>query len=425
MICITIWNRFVQYASVILLAFLCVSPESFSSGVYYGPGDVKTGYASADYETRSISLLQRTGKPGDLLRVITALPLGLPEIPVPETNPITTEKIQLGRKLFFDRRLSHNETISCAMCHVPEQGFTSNELAMAVGIEGRTVRRNSPTIYNVAFFNNLFHDGREISLEHQVWQPLLAANEMANPSIGLVIEKIRSLPDYDGMFEEAFSGRGPGMETIGMAIASYERVLVSANAPFDRWYFGKEEKAISRAAKRGFQLFTGKAGCAACHTINDQYALFTDNSFHNTGLGWQMSQDSRPAEYAVQLAPGVKVQIPTGIIDQVSEPPPSDLGRYEVTQDPADRWHYKTPSLRNIELTAPYMHHGIFPTLEEVVAFYDRGGIDNSLLDPLIRPLGLSLAEQADIVEFLKSLTGDNVEMLVRDAFAAPVGDRH
>lgn len=423
--CIPTWNRFVQYSFVILLAFLCLSRESFSLDVVYGPGDVKTGYESTDYETRSLSLLQRTGKPANLLRVIAEPPLGLPEIPVPETNPITATKVQLGRKLFFDRRLSLNETISCAMCHVPEQGFTSNELAMAVGIEGRTVRRNSPTIYNVAFFTNLFHDGREISLEHQVWQPLLATNEMGNPSIGLVIEKIRSLSDYDGMFEEAFSGRGPDMETIGMAIASYERVLVSANAPFDRWYFGKEEKAISSAAKRGFKLFIGKAGCAACHTINDQYALFTDDSFHNTGLGWQMAQNSRPAEYAVQLAPGIKVQVPSEIIDQVSETLPSDLGRYEVTQDPADRWRYKTPSLRNVVLTAPYMHHGIFSTLEEVVAFYDRGGIDNPLLDPRIRPLGLSLAEQADIVEFLKSLTGDNVEMLVRDAFAAPVGDRH
>jgi cytochrome c peroxidase len=416
-------DRFVS-ASVVLLLILGVARFGFGSEVVFGPGDVKEGYESADYETRSRSLQHRTGKAVDLLRVLAAPPLGLPEIPVPKANPITAAKVALGRKLFFDRRLSLNETFSCAMCHVPEQGFTSNELATAVGIEGRTVRRNSPTIYNVAYFTNIFHDGRELSLEHQIWQPLLAANEMGNPGIDLVIEKIKRQPDYDGMFATAFGSSGPTMESIGMAIASYERLLVSGKSPFDRWYYGGEETALSDVTKRGFRLFTGKAECASCHTIGEQHALFTDDDFHNTGIGWQAAQGGGPETYQVQLAPGVRVQVPSRIIEQVGEPPPSDLGRYEVTQDPADRWRYKTPILRNVALTAPYMHNGVFSTLRQVVSFYNQGGIDNPFLDPRIRPLNLTTEEEADIVAFLMALTGDNIETLVRDAFAAPVGDR-
>ena len=170
------------------------------------------------------------------------------------------------------------------MCHIPEQGFSSNEMATPVGIEGRTVKRNAPTLYNVAYAQWLFHDGRENTLEQQVWGPLLARNEMANPSIGAVIDKINNSVDYDGLFEKAFE-RGPGMETIGMAIASYERTLNSGNSPFDVWYYGENTKAIDDEAKRGFHLFQGKAGCVNCHQIGKDYALFMDKRFHNTGVG--------------------------------------------------------------------------------------------------------------------------------------------
>jgi cytochrome c peroxidase len=418
-------DRALAQCSIILIQLLLSISYASSSDVTHGPGDVRSGYESPDYETHSISLSARRGEATDLLIVLRSTPLGLPPVPIPGDNPMTNEKVQLGRKLFFDRRLSLNETMSCGMCHVPEQGFTNNELATAVGIEGRTVRRNSPTIYNAAYFANIFHDGRETRLEFQVWQPMLASNEMANPGFGYVIDKIRGLPDYNGLFEAAFSGRGPGMETIGMAIASYERTLVSGNSPFDRWYFGKEEAAISDSAKHGFRLFEGKAGCVACHTIQKEYALFTDDAFHNTGVGSEASVGTDPSEVSVQLAPGVKVQVPSRVIKSVGEPPPSDLGRYEVTQDPDDRWRYKTPSLRNIALTAPYMHNGVFGTLKEVVDFYNKGGFSNPLLDPLIRPLGLTPTEIEDLVALLESLTGDNVSKLVRDAFAAPIGDRH
>jgi cytochrome c peroxidase len=391
------------------------------------PGDDRSGYGSARYATNSLALAARRGTPIDLARRVASPPLGLPPVPVPGDNPITPEKVALGRRLFFDRRLSLNDTISCAMCHVPEQGFASNEMATAVGIEGRTVRRNAPTIYNAAYLERLFHDGRETRLEHQVWGPLLARNEMGNPSIGAVVEKIRDLDDYAERFREAFPGRGVALETVGMALASYERTLVSGGSAFDRHRYGNDERALRPAARRGLALFTGKAGCASCHPLGDRSALFTDNGFHNTGVGFAASMDGDEAPTRrVQAAPGVYLDVPRAIVAQVSERPPNDLGLYEVTQDPADRWKYRTPGLRNAALTAPYMHDGSLATLADVVAFYDRGGIPNEGLDPRIRPLGLSERERRDLVAFLESLTGGDVEQLVADAFAAPIGDaRH
>ncbi|MEW8201158.1 MAG: cytochrome c peroxidase [Candidatus Thiodiazotropha endolucinida] len=387
------------------------------------PGDDKQGYEQESYVTRSLDLELRQGQAADLISFIEKPPLGLPPVPVPGNNPISREKIELGRKLFYDRRLSLNDTFSCAMCHVPEQGFTSNELAMAVGIEGRSVRRNSPTIYNSAYAALLFHDGREQTLEQQVWGPLLARNEMANPSIGYVLEKIRKIDDYEGSFEAAFDGRGVSMETLGMAIASYERALVSGGSPFDHWYYGDDKQVLPASAQRGFELFVGKAGCVACHHIGDKHALFSDNALHNTGIGYRESMGIVPETQPVTVAPGVTLQIDRSVIEQVGEPAPTDVGLYEVTQNPNDRWKYKTPSLRNVALTAPYMHNGSFSTLREVVEFYDSGGVANELLDPLIRPLGLNESEKQDLVAFMQSLTGGNVDTLVADAFAAPVGD--
>jgi cytochrome c peroxidase len=388
-----------------------------------GPGDYRGGYERPDYRTRSVGLAARRGEPVDLLARVREAPLGLPHVPTPADNPLTPEKVDLGRKLFYDRRLSLNGTFSCAMCHIPEQGFSSNELATAVGIEGRTVRRNAPTVYNVAYHQRLFHDGRETQLEHQVWGPLLAGNEMGNPSIGAVLEKIRGSADYDGLFEAAFPGRGLAMESIGMALASYERTLVSGGSSFDRWYYGGDEAALRDDAERGFRLFTGKARCHVCHSVGTDYALFTDGVFHNTGIGYASSMDAAPGSRRILVSPGQYLAVDREVLKQVSEPVPSDLGLYEITQDPADRWKYRTPTLRNVALTAPYMHDGSLGTLREVVSFYDRGGVANEVLDPLIRPLGLSAAEVDDLVAFLESLTGNDVETLVADAFAAPVGD--
>lgn len=392
--------------------------------VLQGPGDVKQGYERGDYRTRSQSLERRRGAAADLMAYLETPPLGLPPIPVPAGNPISLDKVELGRLLFFDRRLSHNDTFSCAMCHVPEQGFSSNEMATAVGIEGRTVRRNAPTIYNVAYLERLFHDGRETTLEQQIWGPLLARNEMGNPSVGQVIEQLGSIAEYRARFARAFDGRPPSMETLGAALASYQRLLVSANSPFDRWYFGAVDDALNDEQKAGFGLFTGKAGCSACHLVNPEWALFTDNRMHNTGVGFRRSMSKPPATTRVQIAPGEHVTVRGDVVAAASERPPNDLGLYEITEDPADRWKYRTPTLRNVALTAPYMHDGSISTLEDVIDFYDRGGVDNELRDPLLRPLGLTGEEARQLMSFLRALTGDNVDVLVADAFAVPVGNR-
>jgi cytochrome c peroxidase len=351
----------------------------------------------------------------------TGASLGLPALVAPPDNPITLPKVALGKKLFLDRRLSPNRTMSCAMCHVPEQGFTAHELATPVGIEGRSVRRNAPTVLNVAFQKRLFHDGREISLEYQIWGPLLAPNEMGNPSIGYVIERIRSLGDYDGLFEAAFGGSGVSGERIGAAIASYERTLIAGDSRFDRWRYGGDATALSATERRGFDLFVGKGHCAACHVVGERDALFTDHGFHNTGVGWRRTFEA-PERTRVELAPGVVAELDRRTVESFSEAPAKDVGRYEITLDPRDRWAYKTPSLRNVALTAPYMHDGSIATLAAVIEFYDRGGIDNPEKSPLLVPLGLTAEERAALAAFLRALTGSAVQALVDDARAAPVG---
>ena len=406
------------------------SPQNFDIGQTQGPGDVKEGYESGDYETRSRSLLDRRGIKKDLIRFAQNPPLGLPAVRVPANNPLTRPKIDLGRKLFFDRRLSINDTFSCATCHIPEQGFTNNEMRTAVGVEGRSVLRNSPSLYNSAYHERIFLDGRETSLENQVWQPLTAHNEMAAPSIGWVINKINRMRDYDDLFEKAFDGAGPDILTIGQALASYQRTLLAADSPFDRWHFGNEPDAVDESVKRGFGVFSGKGQCIVCHTMQNDHALFTDQKFHNTGLGYAISfnqnigQTSDAGTTRVQLAPGVFVNVDNEKIEAVSQQKlPNDLGLYRITENPNDRWKFRTLTLRNVALTAPYMHNGKFDTLREVIDFYDRGGIPNELLSPFIVPLNLEEQEKQDLEAFLNALTGNTVPEIVADAFAAPIGN--
>lgn len=386
------------------------------------PGDDKSQYDRSDYQTQSASLTQRKGSVKDLISLSRYSSLGLPIDPFEVESPLTQSKVALGRKLFFDRRLSLNGTISCAMCHIPEQGFTSQEQATAIGIEGRTVRRNAPTILNVGRLNRFFHDGREDRLENQVWGPFLASNEMGNPAVGTVIEKIRMAPDYRNLFEHAFS-KGPTMDTIGEALAQYERTLIAGNSPFDQWYFGGQKTALSEDAQRGFAVFKGKARCSQCHSLKKNETLFTDQAFHNTGIGYRDSMGMEEVKARVQLAPGVWTELDRTTIASVSEKKPADLGRYEITQIPEDRWKYRTPGLRNIALTAPYMHNGSLKTLEEVIQFYANGGIPNPGLDPLVKPIPLSPSEVHDLTAFLKSLTSTEVIPLVEDAWSAPIGD--
>lgn len=386
--------------------------------------DPRRGYLEGEYTSESVDLAARRGAAIDLLRHARTPRPGFAPVPEPSDNPLGTKKIALGRRLFFDRRLSQNGTLSCAMCHIPEQGFSNNELATSIGFEGRSVRRNAPTLFDVGYRSRLFHDGRERRLEHQVWAPLLASNEMANPSIGAVLDRVRAIDGYEEAFRVAFPTRGLGIESLGMALASYQRTLISGPAPFDRWRYAGEANAISAAAERGFALFSGKAACAQCHQVGAETATFDDDHFHNTGVGFEASMGTQSGALPVLVAPGIVLSVDASIVDAVSEPRAPDLGRYEITLDPDDRWKYRTPSLRNVALTAPYMHDGSIGSLAEVIAFYARGGVPNPGLDPLMRPVLLSTAERSDLLAFLETLSGEAVPLLVGDAFAAPVGER-
>lgn len=344
--------------------------------------------------------------------------LGLPPLPVLTTGAATQAQVALGRKLFMDRRLSTNNTMSCAMCHVPEQGFAAVEIGTSIGLEGRTLRRNAPTLLNVAYVGKLFHDGRSPTLEAQAWAPLLNAIEMGNADAHTLLARITALPDYAGQFEAAFGGQGADRDNVAAALASYQRTLVSGNSRFDRWRYGKDTTALTAAEQAGFGVFAGKGRCIACHSVGEKDALFSDARFHNTGIGWARSRITQATRYQVQLAPGVLTQVSEQALANVSEPLQVDMGRYEVSKQAADRWAYRTPSLRNVALTGPYMHDGSLTTLEAVVEHYQRGGVAHPGNDPLLMPLALSQSEKRQLVAFLKTLTGDNTAQLARQARA-------
>jgi len=202
---------------------------------------------------------------------------------------------------------------------------------------------------------------------------------------------------------------------------------LSGDSAFDRWYYGKDRRAISDEAKEGFKIFTGKGSCVTCHLIKEDFALFTDEKLHNTGIGYKASMHVEPPRKKVILAPGLEIEVDTTTYANNSafanEIVPNDLGLYTITQDPNDRWKFKTPSLRNVQITGPYMHNGSLSTLKDVVEFYNKGGIKNEVLSPLIFPLNLSEKEINYLVEFLKTLTGSNIDELILDAKAVPIGE--
>ena len=304
-------------------------------------------------------------------------PLGLPPVPFPTDNPPTAETIALGRRLYYDPALSIDNSVSCASCHHPDYGFSDGK-RVSNGVHGKTGTRNSPTVFNSAYFEVQFWDGRAPSLEKQAEGPVANPVEMAHTLKG-VEEHLNADSSYRDQFEKAF---GPGpitYEKVEKAIASFERTVVSANSPFDRWKFGGDEKAVDASVKRGFVVFSSKdkGNCTACHTVGEKDALFTDNKFHNIGVGAN--------------------------IDRIM-----DEGRFTVTGNEADRGAFRTPSLRNIALTAPYMHDGSLKNLKEVVDFYIGGGNSNPHLDKNIRALDfLSGPERADLLAFLNALTGE------------------
>jgi cytochrome c peroxidase len=287
---------------------------------------------------------------------------------IPEDNPLTAAKIELGRLLYFDTRLSADATVSCATCHSPDKGFT-DQAPVSTGIRGQKGTRSAPTVLNSAFNFFQFWDGRAGSLEEQAGGPVENPVEMGN-SHAKAGETIAGIEGYAPYFTKAFGDPKVDIDRITKAIASYERTVLSGNSAWDRYVDG-DKKALSDSAARGLELFEGKALCTRCHVGFN----LTDGLFHNLGVG--MSAD---------------------------EP---DLGRYEITKEEADKGAFKTPILRDLQRTAPYMHDGSVATLEEVIALYDRGGEKNPWLDAKMQPLGLSDEEKKDLLAFLNSLEGD------------------
>ena len=293
-----------------------------------------------------------------LLAALLAIPLGLDlYLPVPEGNPLTAEKIELGRRLFDDRRLSRDRTVACTTCHDPRRAFSSPQ-PLAVGVFGRRGRRNAPALINRGYGRGFFWDARTATLEEQVLKPIEDPNEMDLPVV------------------EAAARVALSPAELSHALASYVRSILSGNSPFDRFING-DRTALSVAQQAGLRIFRGKGNCTACHVG----PTFSDERTHNTGAAWRPSTGSGQAAF-------------------------QDDGRFLVTGKNDDRGAFKTPTLRDVARTAPYMHDGSLGTLEAVVRFYDEGGRANPNLDPEIRPLRFMTAETRALVAFLGSLSG-------------------
>ncbi|MBP1758567.1 MAG: cytochrome-c peroxidase [Firmicutes bacterium] len=340
--------------------------------------------------------------------VAFAGPLGLPPLPVPANNPITPEKVKLGDKLFHDKRFSNTGEVSCATCHDREKGFADG-LPVSEGINKLKGTRNAPTVINAAYLHTQFWDGREPTLEAQSAGPFINPVEMALPNHEPILKIVRTDPEYVDLFKKAFAKTGNQitMKEVEQAIASFERTLIAGNSPFDRYFYGGDKNAMSPAAIRGLDVFINQGRCVSCHVIEQTQALFTDNRFHMIGASaQQMPKDLDELAAAVE-----DVKKKGTDIAVLSNEKTSSLGRFAVTRDLTDIGAFKTSTLRNIALTAPYLHDGSLKTLEEVVQFYNNGGRVKEtdpvpeLLSGGIRPLNLSKEQQADLVEFLKALT--------------------
>lgn len=304
-------------------------------------------------------------------------PLGLPPVPIPPGNPPTAQTIALGRVLFYDRRLSKDNTISCASCHMPNLGFADGA-KVSRGVGGMNGVRNAPSIVNAGYLPLQFWDGRVQSLEEQAASPIANPVEMNQPH-DVSIGKLAKDPEYLALFNQAFGPGGVTLQRVENAIASFERTALSGNSPYDHYEYGGDKTALTPSQIRGLQIFTDpkRGNCSTCHLVNEKYALFADGKAHNIGVG---------AGDAATF---------------------SDVGRFEQTKTDADRGAFVTPMLRDVARTAPYMHDGSLKTLKGVVDFYAGGGNSNPYLDKQIRKIELSARDRQDLVAFLQSLNGE------------------
>ena len=342
--------------------------------------------------------------------------LGLPTLAVPQENPITKEKVALGDKLFHDQRFSSDGKVSCATCHDSKKAFTDSPLKVSEGIEGLKGTRNAPTVLNAAFLETQFWDGRSPDLEDQSLHPFINPVEMGLADHNPILESIRKDKDYQKMFKKVF-GMSPEkitMKEVTQAIAAFERTLISGNSRFDRWYF-KDEKTLTEKEMAGFKVFIENGRCVSCHVIEHTSALFTDHKFHNVGVGINRLAQSDVEELVGEYleAQYNKEEVDVKVLNDAKS---SELGRVAVTRNISEVGSFKTPTLRNIDLTAPYMHDGSLQNLDDVVEHYNRGGAssDEEKITPFlsggIRPLDLDDEEKENLVAFLKTLTSKDLE---------------
>ena len=320
---------------------------------------------------------------------------------VPRDNPLTAAKVELGRQLFFDARLSADGSVSCSTCHDPRFGFADGK-KLAVGIRGRRGSRNTPTVLNAMFNSTLFWDGRVDSLEMQALEPLVNSDEMGNASHEDVVRRLAAIPGYAEQFQTVF-GRAVNVDSLSKAIAAYERTLVSANAPYDRFLAG-DRTALSDSAQRGLTLFRTRARCSVCHNLNTSFPFFTDGNYRNTGVAGNSAHFDGLARRATALSIEASLNELRDLNNQKGK---AELGRFLVTGNALDIGSFRTPMLRNIELTAPYFHDGSAATLADVIRYYSRGGNENTSRDWELQAVNLSEREQQDLIEFLKSLTSE------------------
>ena len=346
----------------------------------------------------------RLAEPRSLKQV--GLPLSALRAVIPADNPQTPQKIQLGELLFFDGRLSADGTVACSTCHDPARAFTDGR-PTSIGIKGRTGQRNAPTVLNALFNKTQFWDGRVNTLEEQAALPIVNPVEMGQPSLDAAVNKIARSGDYDSRFRRVF-GRPPNGPDLVRAIAAYERTLVSFDSPFDRYAAG-DKNAIDASAKRGWELFNTRARCNKCHALSEQKRdtkYFTDNDFHNIGIGIIRHNVVALAAKAQQL---VNSKNAAAIDNAAIQTEMSALGRFLVTKKEADIASFKTPDLRNVLITGPYFHDGSQETLWDVLDHYNKGdGLHDPYLDQDIQPLALSERDIDDVVAFLASLTSDD-----------------
>ena len=324
--------------------------------------------------------------------------LGLPVAADTDLPGDRALQIELGRRLFLEPHLAEDGVVSCSMCHVPEHGFALNTLTTASGRGGIILRRNAPSLLNIGLAKSLFRDGRVLSLEEQIWGPLLNVEEQWNPSVEDVVSRLKARPIYAKAFRSAFAGQRVSKQLIGAALAAYERSLVAAGSPFDQWYFGKNEGTLSNEARAGLDVFRA-SGCGHCHTIERDHATFTDDTYRNTGIEW------------------ARINADLGTTKGVP-----DVGRFVVTGRETDRYAFRVPTLRNVALTFPCMHDGSLATLRDVVDFYDAGNGADPQRDKRLRRLNLTEPQKKQLIAFLESLTSANAEALAKQA-RAPFSD--